>query len=168
MNQQEFVERQYFHWLSRFFVIGITVFSLIFSFLAWRKNGLEQGALKSGFWIRAIILIVITLWINVIKLESIINQEGIYFRFGFMHLRYKFIAWSDIDSVHVVRYSLFHRYIGVGVHHSLSWKHPFVAYTASGRLGIEVEQTNGSVVFIGTQHPVDAQEALISFSRQRP
>lgn len=83
-----------------------------------------------------------------IKLETKINQQGIYVKFYPFHLKFKFINWNEIDRVFIREYSPITEYGGWGLRISLSGNGK--AYNVSGNKGLQIVFKNGNKLLIGT------------------
>jgi len=96
-----------------------------------------------------------------ITLETRINRSGISYRLKPFHSNYKLIEWMQIDSVEVRDYKPIREYGGWGYRNSFGKKG--VAYSISGKVGIDIKLKNGKRILIGTLKGEEAREALKQF-----
>ncbi|MBL7917403.1 MAG: hypothetical protein JNM96_03340, partial [Bacteroidia bacterium] len=75
---------------------------------------------NTGLITLAIIIFLLCAFILIIKLETKINQQGIYVRFYPFHLKFKFLSWDEIDNAYTREYSPITEYGGWGLRISLS------------------------------------------------
>ncbi|MDR0371570.1 MAG: hypothetical protein LBH80_06935 [Prevotellaceae bacterium] len=115
------------------------------------------------------------------KLETIIDGDGIYFRYFPFNPRYKFLSWESISKASIRQYGSMEfggagirfqpwknssktatrwlgnlRFNGAGVHHGFKEK----AYIVSGKYGLQLELRNKKKILIGTQRPDEIEELL--------
>jgi len=108
--------------------------------------------------IALVLVILVTVIIAIIRLDTIINQEGIYIRFFPFHLNYKYYPWHTIAQSFVRQYNPIAEYGGWGIRLGLSGKGP--VYNVSGDKGIQLQFTDSSKLLIGTNKPGEAEAAL--------
>jgi hypothetical protein len=120
------------------------------------------------------------------KLETIIDSDGIYFRYFPFNLRYKFLSWESISKASIRQYGSMKssragtrfqpwknsskiairwfdnlRLSGAGIHHGFKEK----AYIVSGKYGLQLELKNEKKILIGTQRPDEIEELLKKANR---
>jgi len=93
-----------------------------------------------------------------LTLETIINEEGINFRFRPFQRKPKVIKTSDIIHYEVKKYSPLKDYGGWGIRYG-SGKNGR-AYNVSGNQGVLFEFKNGKKFLLGTQKPSEIRSAL--------
>lgn len=152
MNKEiEFKEIQKFRqwWLILIlFIILLTFNSALISQLIYNIPFGTNPVNNSGLIILAIIISLFCGFIFIIKLETKINQEGIYVRFYPFHLKFKFFKWQEIDNAFIREYSPITEYGGWGLRISLSGNGK--AYNTSGNKGLQIVFKNGNKLLIGT------------------
>ncbi|MGC4036477.1 MAG: hypothetical protein QM764_10980 [Chitinophagaceae bacterium] len=137
-------------WILLIVVISFSVFLPIVISAATGEN-----------WKEAVLSLLITLPIEsiviyvfyVVKLETVVNREGIYYRWQPFFRRYNFIARADIETViadngPVLSYG-FHYVLGYG----------WVYNTGPGK-GIRFNLIGGKKIFIGTKNIIAFQAAV--------
>lgn len=97
-----------------------------------------------GFWINA------TIWLlfSIIRLRTIITQQGIVVYFFPFNFYTRKIVWKDIQAITVDRYHPISEFGGWG----LRWGHKSRAFTAKGSLGVKLKMKTGMSFVIGTQN----------------
>ncbi len=101
------------------------------------------------------------------NIKIYINNDGVYLRYFPYHFRYKFYAWDNIRHIYVRNYHPIREYGGWGMRVS-RWRltvnsmhiNQGIAYTISGRVGLQIELNNGKKILIGTQHPEELNKVL--------
>lgn len=91
------------------------------------------------------------------KLETTINQFGIEVRFVPFLIKRKFWLWNEISKVYIREYAPIMEYGGWGLRYSFRNGR---AYNVSGKIGLQIELTNGKKVLIGTQKGEEIQLLL--------
>lgn len=92
------------------------------------------------------------------KLETSINQDGIYFRYPPIINKERFISRAEISSFEVRRYSPNREYGGHGV--KKGKRKSGRAYTVSGREGLQLYLTNGQKILIGSHRKEAIKSAM--------
>ena len=103
-------------------------------------------------------------------LTTIINEEGIYVQL-FPFLKYKFFPWSMISNAYIRKYKPIKEYGGWGIRTRMFKLKLFnikafrilnndIAYSMSGKIGLQLELTNGKRVLIGTRKSIEMEEVL--------
>jgi hypothetical protein len=94
-------------------------------------------------------VLVLTIFILLIRLETIIDQEGISVRLFPMHLSFKKFLWTDIEQAYLREYAPLKEFGGWGIKYSLS--NYGTAYTSSGNQGLQLVLKDKRQFLIGTQ-----------------
>jgi hypothetical protein len=144
-----FIEKQPFfrHWW------WLIIVPMIIAITPVALNGLPAPSAAIG----PVIMIVAFIVFFVLALHSRITPEGIYMRFN-MQLKPRQIAWSEIKSVEVVKYSPLIDYGGWG--YRKGWGGKKQAYNVSGNMGLKITLADGRIVLLGTREPEKMQEYL--------
>lgn len=111
-------------------------------------------------------LILISLLIFNIRLETIIKPDGIYVRFFPLHLKFKYFPWGMLTKSYVRAYSPIAEYGGWGIKPGLFGRGK--AYNISGDKGLQLEFTNNQKLLIGTNQPEELTTVLLSIGQLRP
>lgn len=106
----------------------------------------------SSFYLLFIVLF------RILKLETKINENGVYYRFFPVHNNFKLIKWEVIKSVNIIKYKPITQYGGWGIKHG--------SYTVKGNIGIQLELKNNTKLLIGTQKKEEATRVLETYSQK--
>jgi hypothetical protein len=98
------------------------------------------------------------------RLDTKVQEDGIYVRFFPIHLNFRHFSWEEIKSAKLRKYSAIREYGGWGIRYSFGKSGK--AYNTSGNNGLQLELKNGQKLLIGTQHP-ETVEGILS-SRLQP
>ncbi|SHI62978.1 hypothetical protein SAMN02745146_1227 [Hymenobacter daecheongensis DSM 21074] len=90
-----------------------------------------------------------------LRLETHFDAEGISYRLYPMGWRR--LAWADVKSAHVRKYSPLGEYGGWGIK---GFSTSNYAYNVSGSYGLQLELKNGHRVLLGTQQPEALQQVV--------
>lgn len=96
------------------------------------------------------------------KLNTRIDETGIYYQFFPFHFKLKQISWDEINNAYVRIYDPISEYGGWGFKGGWS-KSKGRAINVSGDIGIQLELTNGKKLLIGTQKKTEAERVLETY-----
>jgi len=160
-----FVEQQRFNqWWFRLLAVGVIVMVAwpIFSFSS------ETSGVNTDFWIVLLIsifTIILFVWmLFFLKLETKIDEQGIYYGFWPFNLKLKHIPWSDIKSVVVRKYNPVTEYGGWGYRMGFGAKSG--AINVKGNIGIQIVLRDNKKLLLGTQKENDARNVLQTYSHK--
>jgi len=91
------------------------------------------------------------------RLETEINESGIYYQFLPFHFKRYKIDWTTVDKAYVRKYKPVAEYGGWGIRF---WFGHGRAYNISGNQGLQLEFKNGRRLLIGTQKPIEIEQLL--------
>ncbi len=137
-------------------LIGSAILT-ISSFITQIRSGQNQDVIIVTLFPLLLVILVNILFV-MLRLETLIKEEGIYVRFFPFHVNYKFYPWSNIEQVYVKQYSPIAEYGGWGLRLGLFGKGR--AYNVSGDKGIQIIFKDGSKLLIGTNKPKEARASL--------
>ncbi|MFD2571501.1 hypothetical protein ACFSUS_12705 [Spirosoma soli] len=122
--------RQPWLWVLLLFSLGTTLYR-------WQPLGIGiMVGMLALFWF--------------LRLEVIINEEGIGFRWLPFQRRYQFISWPQIEKISLRPYAAIGEFGGWGFR--LSWRG--TAQTVAGNYGMEIKQKGKKrFLLLGTQQP---------------
>jgi hypothetical protein len=100
----------------------------------------------------------ITLFFLSIRLDTVIQEDGIHVLFFPIQWKLKAYPWEEIQECYVRTYRPLTEYGGWG--YRIGLFESGGALNVSGKEGIQLELKNGKRLLIGTQRPEDAKEAL--------
>lgn len=106
----------------------------------------------------------VSLLIARVRLLTRIDGYGIHYRFtGFM--RWKQIAWAEIDKAELRKYNAITEYGGWG--YRRRWYKKGIGLTVGGDQGIQLQLIDGKKILLGTHQPEEAAAALARFGGRR-
>ncbi len=111
-----------------------------------------------GLLIVACSLLLVTLLLISIRLETNVKNDGIYVRFFPFQLKFKHYSWEKLTKSFVRKYSPLGEYGGWGLRVGFSGKG--TAYNISGNQGLQLEFTDNKKLLIGTSKPELLTETL--------
>ncbi len=164
--KQLFSEKQYFRqvwvWIVLLSMNGYLIFALVKQALlkqpfGARPTGTEELALATA------IVLLVTWLIWVIRLETQIKDDGVYYRFFPFQLKMKRIAWDRISKAYIRQYKPLVEYGGWGMRIGIFGSGR--AFNVSGNKGLQLIYHNGKKFLIGTQKPEALQIALLQTGR---
>jgi hypothetical protein len=130
-------------WVVLPVTVAFTCFSAIYSY----KSG--QGSSFGYEFSFSIIPVAVMILFFVLRLDTTINDEGIFFRF-YPFQKGKFIPWTAIDKAYVRKYNPISEYGGWGLRTGWS-KKTGGAYNTAGDMGLQLEYKDGKRFLLGTQ-----------------
>ncbi len=111
------------------------------------------------------LVVLVFAFIHFIKLETIIDESGISYRFTPIHSKPKKVLWSQLKKCYVRKYSPILEFGGWGIR-GLSKKGIFDfkgkgrALNIAGDRGIQLEFIDGGQLLIGTQQAENAKRII--------
>jgi len=160
-EEQKF--RQIWIWMLLLALSGIWVWQLVqqvFMGIPFGNNPSSNlGVILTGlFPLLAVILF------RLLTLETIINDEGVHYRFRPFQLKPKVIKPEEILSFEVKRYSPLKDYGGWGIRLGSFGRGK--AYNVSGNQGVLFVLKNGKKFMLGTQKPSEIKSVLERLMKQ--
>src|SRR5690554_3845480 len=153
MNKPLFQETQRFTqwwlWLL-LFSVSLTIYRPIYMAIS------EGQPLDAGQWVGVIILAVVILFMFIIRLDTRIDERGIYVKFFPVIPKFKFYPWEEISTAVVRKYSPLMEYGGWGIRFGWNGK----AYNIKGNKGLQLKFKSGNALLIGTQKAEELQKVL--------
>jgi hypothetical protein len=92
-----------------------------------------------------------------IKLETQIDETGVYYRFNLFQKKFKFHAWDDIETCYTRSYKPLWEFGGWGFRLGFSGG---IAYNVSGNKGLQLVLKNNKKILIGTQEETELEAFL--------
>ena len=162
-----YVERQCFNrWLlavnvlvtnGSFFYVGI---SRYFVEKKWGNNPMDDRI----YIFVAVFLLFISVGFFFIRLDTVVNNEGVYYRMFPFHPRFHFQPWEFISEAEVMglrkRGVIFR---GYGIRFGFRSQ----SYTISGSRVLLLTLNNNKKIYIGTRKPEELSECLIKLHAER-
>ena len=158
-----FREEQRFYQLWVWIIIAfITVLAWYF-FVVQLIFGEQLGNNPAPDWVVLIIWlifgIIFPLWFILMKLEIVVTDSGLSFRFFPMHPKWRTIPFPDIVTAEAVTYHPLREFGGWGIR--FGW-HGGMAYNVRGDRGVRITLNNGKKILLGSQHAEELAQALQS------
>ena len=154
-EEQKF--KQLWIWLLILLLSGIWIWQLVQQVFMGKSFGnnptSDLGVILTGLF--PVLTIVL---FRLLTLETIINDQGVHYRFRPFQRKPIIIKPEDILSFEVKKYNPLKDYGGWGVRLGSFGKGK--AYNVSGNQGVLFELKNGKKFMLGTQNPVSVKSAL--------
>ncbi len=116
---------------------------------AWGDQPTSDTNLILRFLLILGVEVAVVLLISVSKLETLINSEGIHYRYPPLLRKWKIISYEEIAEYKVRKYKPLREYGGWGYR-----KRKFksgTAYNVYGNVGLQLKLKNGKKILLGTQ-----------------
>lgn len=159
--QTEFKEVQNFRVWWHILLAGFPVIicSLLFALVYFNLIETKDGNKNTiAFIISLIATFIFFIWFITIKLETIINENGIFVNYIGMPFCKRSIKWEEIKEISIIKYSPLNDYGGWGVRYSSTgngW-----CYNVSGDDGIKIIYTTEKPFLIGTQQKEEVEKII--------
>lgn len=151
-----FEEKQYFrHPIIWLLLVAVNALNIYFLINSYRKSG---GSEFAGFLIPAVLVAVITALIYIIRLETEIRSDGIYYRFYPFHTKFRKIGIGQVSKIYVRKYKPIAEYGGWG--YRLGIFGAGRALNVSGNMGIQIVYDDHKKLLLGTKKPDEATIAI--------
>lgn len=147
-EQQRF--RQWWLWVL---LLGLDGFMAFRWYERWQTAGDEVGG---GLFASSIVAFLVTLLFIVLRLETVIKEDGIYVRFFPFHISFKRFGWAELSTVYVRHYDALGEYGGWGLRLGKKGR----AYNVSGNWGIQLIRKKELDMLIGTKRPEEVEHVL--------
>lgn len=165
-SEKLFIERQYFRqiwlWLLLLGLNGFFMYGLVSQVIFGQTFG-DKPMGNTGLIITAISFLLVTLLFLLLRLDTEIKSNGIYYRFYPFQLSYKQISWDRISKSFVRQYSPLTEYGGWGIRISIFGSGR--AFNVSGNKGLQLIYDNNKKLLIGTQRPEEIEKVLKELRR---
>ncbi len=141
------------------FIAGLFGFAINRQIIHGQKFGnhpISDKALILVFTLVLLLFILIALLFLFAKLTTLIDENGIKYRFFPFQFRYLRINWDLIEKCVVVTYHPVRDYGGWGIRSNKSGK----AYNIAGDKGIQIVLKSGKIILIGTQNEAGLTDFL--------
>ncbi|GHV71610.1 hypothetical protein FACS189420_7290 [Bacteroidia bacterium] len=176
MKKEEitFQESQKFALWSRLLMMAVNILFIFgcFSQIILGKPWGDRPMGNISLILFTLFLLLVAIGFSFIKMQTIVNQEGVYVKMFPFHLKYKFFSWDTIAKSYIRKYKPIIEYGGWGFRSSLLRvgsinTNPIriginsnVAYNMSGNIGLQLIFTNGKKLLIGTHKQAELAEIL--------
>ncbi len=113
--------------------------------------------------ISASLMLLFSVLIRWVSLQTIINAQGIYVRFYPFQRSYRAFPWEAVTTIQVRTYDPIGEYGGWG--YRIGFGEVGKAYNVAGNQGIQLILEDQSRFLIGTQKPTEAAEVLLTLGK---
>ncbi|MBB2150838.1 hypothetical protein [Pedobacter gandavensis] len=149
--------RQWWLWLILFVLNGVFLNGAFKQIFEGKQFG-DQPMSNTALLISVFVLLLITFLFVILRLETRINNNGVYVRFYPFHLSFRYFPWESINLAKVRKYSPIMEFGGWGIRFGLITKGR--ALNVSGNQGLQLEFNNYQKLLIGTHKPEELKQAL--------
>lgn len=160
MARITYSEKQYFRqWWIVFIMIPVPLIMLwaIFQQIVLDKPFGNHPAPDLALIIISIVVILPSVLFFLVRLETKIDDSGIFYRLIPFHIKLKKISWNDISEIYVRKYNPIGEYGGWGLKGS---KKHGKAINVSGNMGLQIILKNGEKILVGTNKPDELNRIL--------
>ncbi len=154
--------RQWWLWLLLLLVCGIWIWQFVQQIFLKVPFG-NNPAPDIAVYLTGIFPLAVILLFRFLRLETIINDTGVYYRFKPFQRIPKEIKPEDIAGFEVRKYKPIKDYGGWGIRYGLKGK----AYNVSGNQGVFFTLKNRKIFMLGTQNPILIKSALDKLMKKR-
>ena len=146
-------------WGAPLFIInGLLIYGCVRQ-LALGKSFGNNPMPDTGLITMTVVMIVIAALFFFVRLNTVINEEGVYVQMFPFHLRFKFIPWNRIAEVDVRRTHS----ISIGLHYGFG----ATSYTMGGNKVLRLTLNNNRKIYIGTRRHEELTEFLSKMDAER-
>lgn len=162
MNKEfQFSETQRFSqwwiWLILLAINGVFLTGIGVQIFGGKPFG-DKPMSDSGLIIMTLLMLGITFLIMSFRLQTLVDNQGISVRFFPFHIKFKFYAWENISNAIIREYVPIGEFGGWGIRQGFSANGR--AYNVKGKIGLQLEFTNGEKLLIGTQKPEELEATI--------
>lgn len=145
----QFEETQRFRqwWLWTLFIVAI-ILPFNRDWLKAHFTFLHNIHITGPHLVPMLILAAIIVLFLLIKLDTRVDETGVYYRFFPIHLKTRQKLWSEIDRAYIRKYRPIMEYGGWGLRVGPYGKGG--ALNISGNIGLQIEYKNGQKLLLGT------------------
>ncbi|WP_316822789.1 hypothetical protein [Pedobacter gandavensis] len=154
-EQQRF--RQWWLWFIFLGINGMFLTGVFKQVVGGQQFG-NQPMSNTGLLISVSLSLLITILFVILRLETRIDDKGIYVRFYPFHISFKYYPWESISRANVRKYSPVMEYGGWGLRFGLMGNG--AAFNVSGNQGLQLVFNNGQKLLIGTHKPEELKQVL--------
>jgi len=152
------------------FMLPITLISLSIAFIVvsistfknWHNVVAATIGEQIGFLGGIIIVPLVLVLFLFIKLNTRVDEKGIYYQFFPFHFNLKLIPWNTIDKCYIRKYIAISEFGGWGLKFGFFNKKK-KSFTTKGTLGLQIILKNNSKILIGTQKKDELQRVLNTY-----
>jgi hypothetical protein len=153
--QEEQRFNQWWIWLIIAFVTGVWIWQIVQQVIMGKPFG-NNPASDVVVFLTAIPVVLVFFIFRMMKLETVIDEEGVKCRFKPFQKKFKTFLASDIARYEVKKYNPIMEYGGWGIRYGRKG----TAYNVRGNKGLYLELKNKKNFLIGTQNPDSLRHAM--------
>jgi hypothetical protein len=165
-DAMEFREVQRFRQWWLWAIIGLAVLIpagiLVYQLTGNSSVRYEPPGNAGGFIGITLIVLVILLFLS-IRLETIVDNAGITYRFFPVHLKQRHIPWPEVAAAYVRKYRPIGEYGGWGIRYGFG---SGTALNISGNRGLQIVFKDGKKMLFGTRKPEELKRLLSRLEKQ--
>jgi len=144
-------------WIYLIIIISIGAWGYAF-FTSINASEAEKAAPDLYMILTGLIPILLVVLLMVLRLETKIRNDGIYYQFKPLQFKIQHIAPEEIVSFEVRKYNPLTEYGGWGIR--AGGKKYGKAYNVSGNMGLQLYLKNGKKLLLGTQKMREIEKAM--------
>lgn len=156
-----FSEQQWFRqmwiWILLLGINVLVVYGFIQQVILEEPFGTNPGS-DLGITITLILTAMVTFFIFSIRLDTVVDRDGIRYCFFPFHFSSKVIKWDDVSKAYIRMYNPILEYGGWGIRWGTYGKGN--AYNVAGNMGLQLELKNGKKLLFGTQKADDLDRVI--------
>lgn len=158
-----FLEKQFIRrwWL---FMLILAVILIVVGTSYYASEGADDATSMTVSIISLLIAIPIVFALLFLRLDTRIDEKGIFTYFRPLGFTRKFFPWNEISDCYIRSYSPIKEYGGWGMR-GLGSKSK--AYNVAGNRGIQIVTTEGKKFLVGTQEPKNAQKIINQYFKKK-
>jgi len=142
-------------------VFAITIGSIYMSVNEIENDNNQIIVILSATLITFISIVIVMVYM---KLETKINEQGIYYKFWPFNLNYRIISWSEIKECYVKEYNPIADYGGWGYRGFTPFRSHGKAFNVKGNIGIQIVLQSRKKILIGTQKKEEAENIINTYN----
>ena len=147
---------------------GVAVLNLLFLYAIIQQVlvGIPFGPKPAPTYVLILteLFFLFLLWfLYSIKLETLVNERGIYYRLFPFQQKMVFIDWTTVSTAYMRQYSSFYEYGGWGLRTGTPANGNAVNTSASCNIGLQLDFHNGKRLLIGTRKPEELERAIRNY-----
>lgn len=155
-------------WMWAWIIVVLLPFLMLFTRQIVLGRSFGDTPVPDGVLIAAmLILLLVSAMLLFSKLSTVINEEGIYFRYLPYQFKYKFVPWAEVEDIRICTFSPMWEFGGYGIRRQMGTRFTKkkTGYIVSGKYGFELRLTSGKYILIGTKRPGEIKEIINSIQK---
>lgn len=168
---KNFKEIQKFNqwWIIIFELIIVLAMTIVLINEYQNLGNIENGETFYSIIISGVLVLVVIVFINMIKLKTEINEQGISYQFYPLHMTQRTVLWRDLSDCKIRKYEPISEFGGWGLRgfgrkKILGFNRKGMALNIKGNIGIQLEFKDGGKLLIGTQEPDKVRLTIDKYS----